>query len=138
MKASELIRQIVEMAEEKFGVDTDTFRDTISVGLYPADAERWQAWLLRPTYLQLQTDTRNNVNIDTDLAKPTTMKWECETHFYVEGSSMMDALHQLHDQLTHAEFKCNHVELAVVERFVPNYNNVDLLIDDDDWDDEDD
>lgn len=116
MKASDLIRDIVQLAEEKFKVNLNNVNDTVAVGLYPTDETRWTAWLIKPTAIQLQADMDNQVTVEKDLAKKTYFRYE-EVHCYVEGSSMMDALHQLYGLIDDVKM----VECVTRSYLIPSY-----------------
>jgi hypothetical protein len=97
MKVSDLITDIVEEAEFRFGDSTfDHPNDCISVNLFPSGSS-WQVNLQRPTKRQLENGEL------TDEALGTPMKYEYCTAFFVECPTLMEALNELFDVVCNAE-----------------------------------
>lgn len=93
MKVSELIASIVETAELKFG-HSEHMNDTINVGIYYSTDFTWQAYLERPTQVQLDMGEINPL---------TAKRWEANTAFFTENHrTLVDALLALQDQVGQA------------------------------------
>jgi hypothetical protein len=94
MKVSELIQEIVEAAESKFGV-SDHNNDCISVDIYVSPYE-WQVSLARPTQRQLDSG-----EIVTELDY-TIKCWEAKYNFHSHGETLMQALYALLEKVLDA------------------------------------
>lgn len=93
MKVSELVAEISEFAEGRFG-RTNHLHDCISVGMYPAETG-WQVFLERPTQAQLDRGEMENFS--------SVRVFESKISFYSEcHPSLVDALLHLRDRLENA------------------------------------
>lgn len=91
MKVSQLIRDIVQLAEEKFGVDDGHDNDCISIDVYyNTRNDMWQAGLYRPT--QHQLDCGQFVGRE---AMETVKVWENTCGFYTAADTLVLALQDL-------------------------------------------
>lgn len=96
MKVSELINEIVFIAEEKFGV-SDHNNDCIAVGIYPIPDGSWSVYLSRPTSRTLDTG-----EFSADLCHTVKVAEE-KFEFYTEGDTLLDALFNLRSQVEDAD-----------------------------------
>jgi hypothetical protein len=97
MRISELIQEIVDAAEDKFGYEDDS-NDGFTVEIVPhddAEGYPWQATLLRPSARQLSYGVIEDVS--------TIKNYECELSFHTTGSTLLGVLKELRQKIDDAD-----------------------------------
>ena len=89
MKVSELIKNIVETAEERFGVSDSHTNDCITVDIYYSSHFGWQVDLLRPTQHQLDCGKFPD---EADVA--SVKVWESTCAFHTEADTLVRAIYE--------------------------------------------
>lgn len=103
MKLSELIKDVVWLAEEEFGT-TDHINDNITIGMHVGRYEgpdQYQVWLERPTLKQLWSGEV--------LETETIKQYESLVALFTKGDTLLSALLDLKDKLENVGFE-NSVE----------------------------
>lgn len=98
MKVSNLIKQIIQTATEKFGT-SDHNNDTIDVGIFFDQDEEFQVWLQRPHHYSLLQEPLFGI-ISDRLEKQAVV-----TKFNVSDVSLVKALKKLNKCVENAESK---------------------------------
>jgi len=96
MKVSNLIKQIIKTANEKFGT-TDHNNDNITVSLFFDEDGDWQAWLQRPHHYSLLNPETFGIDAE-ELERAAVV-----TKFQVSHSSLIKTLKMLNDCVENAD-----------------------------------
>ena len=100
MKISDLIKDIVILAEEKFNIDQYHENDSISVGIFFDPDNMWQTWIQRPTKRSLN---RNTISLEELIESKTEFNSEIDSFCFVREDSLIKALNSLYKLLDEAD-----------------------------------
>ena len=95
MKVSELVKNIVDIAESTFDTE-DQNDDCINVGMYYSD-DKWFVWLYRSSAREQQRGLVSSNNWHTVRLD------EIEIRFYTKGTTITKALEELQNKVYNAD-----------------------------------